>query len=391
MNNIFGSAGIPPSAQVCWYVVGVAPGTPPSAFVGGTIAEPVIENMAPYTPFPGTPTSSKFVVSFTGGLVGSAVQFPNAVGDAPTTLGNFLTPANFGTTDYSYPPVVLPTTAGTASLALSALSRNPSINSTGSLQNPPFTKTGGIWIQQLWWVSTQPSSGVLPAGALPGACYNVTHLFTNVGNKDNDGITDTLQVPLNPATIKVSPRSPPAPGQDARDGAFDITINLPRTVTCAPALGAEGEERMPSYANQYGIGSATPKLPLGDSATFAAVPAYGYWVCLLGTIATAGADMTAVRLSDGTLLPGGKPGNSASYDQPFNADQLGQLSQLPLEWPVDVADNNFTYTDGSGAVGGILKWRSTPVNPFPAPGGNPASWYRDVTNPAGLLVLVPPV
>lgn len=393
IRNIFGGGGTAPTAQVCWYIVGVAPGTPPSPFVGGSQpTAPIIENMAPYAPFPGTPASTKFVVHFDGGLIGSAVQFPNA-GQVPatTTLGNFLTPDNVGPSDFSYPPVVFPVTAATAANALAALSRNPSIDAAGSLQDPPFIYTNGIFIQQLWWVSTQPSS--LPPGqtylpgALPGACYNVTHLFTNVGNNDNDGVAKNLQVPLNPATIKVGPRSPPTAGQDARDGAFDITINLPRTVITAPTGVSTNFARMPTYANQFGSPTGNPILPTTAGASFLATSTFGYWVCLLGTIATNGANVTAVRLSDGVVAPEGQAGSASSYNQvPRNLNFLGQLSHLPLEWDVDVAERNFTFTTGqANAIGGILGWRSTPVNPFV-----PAAWYTNVINPAGLLTLVPP-
>jgi hypothetical protein len=388
IRDVFGGSGTGTTAQVCWYIVGVAPGTPPSSFVGGeVVGTPTIENMTPYAPFPGTPSSTKFVIRFSGGLIGSAVQFPTSTQTpTTTTLGNFLAPDATGASDYSYPPVVFPVSGNTASGALASLSRNPSIDGTGALQDPPFTYTGGIWIQQLWWVSTQPTTlppgQTQPPGALPGACYNVSHLFTNVGNHDNDSVAKNSQFPLNAATIKVGPRSAPTAGQDARDGAFDITINLPRQVVCAP--GGTGNARMPTYANQYGAG--IPQLPTTAGATFLATSTFGYWVCLLGTIATNGADITSVRVSDGVVAPEGQAGSVSSYTQlPRNTTFLGQLSQLPLEWDVADPNTNFTYSGGSGAIGGILTWKSTPVNPLV-----PAAWYTNVLNPAGLLTLVPP-
>lgn len=384
MSDLFGSTGAPPTAQVCWYIIGCAPTTPPATFVGGTVTSTAIENMAPYAPFPGTPSSSKFVVNFTGGILGSAVQFPNAGQVVPyTTLGNFLAPDATTSVDYSYPPVVFPSNGSTAGNALNALTANPCIDAQGLLQDPPFLLTNSIWIQQLWWVSTLPSSGaVLPAGALRGACYNVTHLFTNVGNSDNSTRARTAQYPLNAATIKVSARAPATPGQDARDGAFDVTINLPRTVLCAPA--GTGEVRMPTYANQFGI---LPDIPSTAGATFDAVPAFGYWVCLLGTISTGGADMSSVRASDGTVPPEGKAGNFASYTTGVGQFRsLGQFSWLANNWGTANPVANFTYVAGSSATGGKVNWESTPVNPK----NSDPTWYTNVINPSGLLVLIPP-
>lgn len=387
VEQVFGGSGVSPTAQVCWYIIGCAPTTPPATFVGGTVTSTAIEAMAPYAPFPGTPSSSKFVVNFTGGILGSAVQFPDAGQVVPyTTLGNFLAPDATTSVDYSYPPVVFPSNGSTAGNALNALTANPCIDAQGLLQPPPFLLTNSIWIQQLWWVSTQPTSlpqgQTYPPGALRGACYNVTHLFTNVGNSDNSARARTAQYPLNAATIKVSARAPATPGQDARDGAFNVTINLPRTVLCAPS--GTGETRMPTYANQFGI---LPDLPSTAGATFDAVPAFGYWVCLLATISTSGADMSSVRASDGTVPPEGKSGGVASYTTGGgNPRQLGQFSWLANNWNTTLANANFTYVTGSSATGGKVAWQSTPVNPILSD----PTWYTNVINPSGLLVLIPP-
>lgn len=394
---IFAPASGQPTAQVCWYIIGTPPGTPPQPFGAVTNIVPSLEtNVVPYAPLVAPFTASKFAVSFAGGLVGSAVQFPvtgQATGVPAAQYGTFTTLKTFPQPDGSlvYPPVVFPASGATASTALAAISYNPNVvddvlappalppTPTGAV--PGYYSTSGIWIQQIWWVAN--GEGVGSGGLNPGT-YNVTHFFTNAGNSDNTGVAVASQVPLNAARLEVTARAPSAPGQDTRDGAFNVNIYLPRVVNTTTTSGIPAS--LPAYSYPVVFPGQPP--PIISGTSFNAIASYGYWIVFLGTIGSSGADATAMRSSDGVAPPGGQAGVSQASGN-VNTTLLGQFSRYPGTWAVATNPNaNFSWQTTGNASGNAFIWKSGPVSSLG--GATAGAWYTNAPNISGQLVLVPP-
>ena len=443
---MFGGTTFPVQHMVSWFVAGTEPSTPPSAFQGGVVATPPLAvTITPYAPFP-APVSPiqgySFTISFSGGAVGSSAQFPLTPGNFTTwadtsvnVVGSTGVPLNFklpSPATPAYPPVVFPITTNTADVSMKAIAANPYIID-GALQPPPvgpdYLYTGGIFIQQLWWVSTYAGALPLPPNVAPAGIYNVTHLFTCAGRANNaiGAIAPGAQYPLNPAKVSLghrgAPAPPPAPSLAANDGPFQVKIELPRQVTTWPA---PSDPPLPTESgapyNQSAYSTQRPRL--GQSAIlapnpgvdlpydfFLATSTFGYWVVLLATTSTNAGSATAARCSDGSVVGTGKGSTILGNVNPaYRTAQIfasaGQFSQYPSQWGVgDTSTGGFTnqdpnpppipnlappYSSSTSATGGRFQWTSTPVDPVQSIYGS-GEWYTDVLNPAGTLVLTPGV
>lgn len=437
---MFGGTTNPVQHMVTWFVAGTEPSTPPSTFQGGTASVAAPVTITPYAPFPppATPIQGySFTISFSGGAVGSSAQFPLAspnfttwADTSVTPVGSTGVPLNFKlpNTTSAYPPVVFPITNGTADVSMKAIATNPYIVG-GALQPPPvgsdYLYTGGIFIQQLWWVSTYAGALPLPAHVAPAGIYNVTHLFTCAGNAMNaiSGTAPGAQYPLNPAKVYLGARGAPTAEQAANDGPFQVKIELPRQVTTWPQPSAPplATEAGAPY-NQSAYSTQQPRL--GQSAIlapnpgvdlpydyFIATSTFGYWVVLLATTSINAGSATAARCSDGSVIGTGKGTTIiGNVDPNFRTARIvasaGQFSKYPSQWGVgNLVTGGFTnqdiapppiptlnppFTTSVSATGGRFQWTSTPVNPVQSIYGS-GEWYTDVLNPAGTLILTPGV
>jgi hypothetical protein len=316
----------------------------------------------------------KFNLVFPSGITGSGITFPAASQgtSAVTTVVN-ANPA-------LYPDVVYPISNATASPALLRIAQNPNVDANGILALPPYTNTGGIWIQQIWWVQTISANAVLPG------VYNITHLFTRAGG---GGVS-----PINAARLEVSSRRD-ALGAASNDpnGAFTVSVYLPRT------LSTTGR---PAYSSQqavWGLSNQTPRQLLPVDATFPTTRSFGYFVVYLccssptsgisGGGTEAAPSPTACRASDNTVPPLGQAGVAVAPFQtnvtstllaaPPEASRLGQFSQYP---PGFTDNQTAQLSVGAASTVRPYSWTSTPVAPLA-----PAPWYSGAPMLEGQFVL----
>ena len=349
----------PAPLQMMWYVAGCEAQTPPAPWAIPSGITTALTTFVPYSGFAGgaTPvTASKFTIAYPSGIAGTGITFPD-----------FATqPLAFTTLDDSggYPDVVYPVNSSTDPLYLvNNLTRNPNLDANGILAPPPYTKTGGIWIQQIWWVQTTPFNGIAPGG------YNITHFFTKAGG---NGIS-----PVNPARLEVSARA-----AGAGNGSFTVNIYLPRTISTADALYSS---KLPSSYR------TTRNDLLPPNSTFPASPAYGYYIVYLCCSVAGTSSTTAIRCSDNTIPPSGQGGQAASppptgsTNPGANAGLLGQFSQYPLGFTnSQVAHVAPTGPGQPNNKPTPIGWTSTPIGPIPAP------WYSAAPLIEGQYVLTPP-
>jgi hypothetical protein len=159
-----------------YYVAGCPAATPPSSWSApvGTGYQVGTGN----NDGSGNLVSKTYTIPFSGGIVGSAAVFPPY--NATTTYVNL----NQGSLLSASP--VYPVNSTTPATVVATLNSATSV--------APGAATGGIWIQQIWWVSNPTSNGNV---VVPSTWYNATHLFTVAGNNTS---TITNAAPLNTIT-----------------------------------------------------------------------------------------------------------------------------------------------------------------------------------------------
>jgi hypothetical protein len=357
--------------QMCWFVSGSPPSTPPSAWQGGAVnpASTITTTFTPVVPAPATPIPcSQWVYDFTGGIVGSSVLFPS---QALSTTGWSVVGDN--TDDNTrYPLVAFPSSGITDPTIFDRLRFNQYEINDVLAPEPPggYLTTGGMWIQQIWWMANANAT-------YPATAFNLTALFTP---KVIPG-TGATALPLNYCKLEVSPRGPAPPAGDPTDGAFSVRVSLPRVVNI-PTSTATG--------SVVWTGDTTRTYPADTPGqpTFNAVQGNGYWIVILACVSQANS-ATAVRSSDGIVPPLGQ----ASVTVPFDSDLginpnrflCGQFSIYPTGY-TGVAPNNSVQPPGSPPTQITARglWISTPNGP------NAGAWYTGAPNLGGQLVLVPP-
>jgi len=368
--------------QMSFFVAGCPPSTPPSAWAPptSTLVDPAVFTFNAYPGFTGFGAGApiqchKFNLIFPSGITGSGITFPAA--SQGTTAVTTLVNAN----PSLYPDVVYPINASTSSPALLRIAQNPNVDANGILALPPYINTGGIWIQQIWWVQTINANSVSPG------VFNITHLFTKAGG---GGVS-----PVNAARLEVSSRrTAGGAASDDPNGAFTVSVYLPRT------LSTVGR---PAYASQqanFRTGATSqPRQVLPVDSTFPTTRSFGYFVvylcCSSPTSGVSGGGLeqsptpTACRASDNTVPPAGQAGSAAATYQtntnestggfPAAAATLGQFSI----YPPGFTDNQTAQL----AVGAPLSvrpysWVSTPVAPL-----TPAPWYSGAPMLEGQFIL----
>lgn len=368
--------------QMSFFVAGCPPSTPPSAWAPptSTLVDPSVFTFSAYPGFAGYGAGSpipchKFNLVFPSGITGSGITFPAASQgtSAVTTLVN-ANPA-------LYPDVVYPINANTASAAVLRLSQNPNVDANGILALPPYTFTGGIWIQQIWWVQT-----IAGSSAIAGV-YNITHLFTKAGG--------TGASPRNACRLEVSSRrTAGGAASDDPNGAFTVSVYLPRE------LSTVGR---PAYASQKAVWGTdnTLRQTLPVDSTFPTTRSFGYFVlslcCSSPTSGVNGGGLeqaptpTACRASDNTIPPAGQAGatippfqTNVTQFSPTTAESqaAASLGQFSI-YPPGFTDSQ-TAQLGAGAASTVRPyfWTSTPVAPL-----TPAPWYSGAPMLEGQFVL----
>jgi hypothetical protein len=368
-----GVSNLPP-LQMCWFVAGSPPSTPPSAWRGGAVnpAGTITTTFTPVVPAPATPIAcSQWVYDFTGGIVGSSVLFPS---QALSTTGWSVVGDN--TDDNTrYPLVAFPCSSITDTSIFTRLRFNQYETNDVLLPEPPggYLTTGGMWIQQIWWMANATSNA-------PAASFNLTALFTP---KVIPG-TGATALPLNYCKLEVSPRGPAPPSGDPTDGAFSVRISMPRVVN-TPTTGATGQVIWTSdaFMREFPSDSQSPPSP-----TFNAVQGNGYWIIILACLSQ-DTSITAVRSSDGIVPPLGQASTTVPFDsnKGTNPNQYlsGQFSIYPPGY-TGAAPTNSVQPAGAppqfASANG--RWTSVPNGP------NAGAWYTGAPNLGGQLVLVPP-
>jgi hypothetical protein len=362
-------AGLSP-LQMVWFVSGSPPSTPPSAWRGGAVnpASTITTTFTPVVPAPATPIPcSQWVYDFTGGIVGSSVLFPS---QALSTTGWSVVGDN--TDDNTrYPLVAFPCSSITDTTIFDRLRFNQYEINDVLAPEPAggYLTTGGMWIQQIWWMANANSS-------YPATAFNLTATFTP---KVIPG-TGATALPLNYCKLEVSPRGPAPPAGDPTDGAFSVRISMPRVVNVGPTT-ATGQPVWTTDTTR-----TTPQGNASIDSYFNAVQGNGYWIVILACVSQA-SSATAVRSSDGVVPPLGQ----SSVTVPFfgNQDilstrfQLGQFSIYPPGY-TGVAPNNSVQPVSPVVQLAKGAWVSVPNGP------NAGAWYTGAPNLGGQLVLVPP-
>jgi hypothetical protein len=354
--------------QMSFFVAGCPPSTPPAAWAAPTTValDPSIVTFNAYSGFAGFGAGlpiqcHKFDISYPSGLPGSGITFPAASqgASARTTVVN-ANPA-------LYPDVVYPINGATTGAAMLRLANNPNVDANGILAPPPYTNTGGIWVQQVWWIQTRGVAAI----ANPGV-YNITHLFTKAGG---GGVS-----PVNACRLEVSPRA-----NDDPNGAFSVSVYLPRVLSTAnrPAVTAQ---------NAQWVTSQIPGNQIYPDIQFSTARDFGYFVVFLcassaaSGVAAGGTEAaptpTACRCSDNTVPPSGQAGAVvAPFGSNFNSQLLGQFSQYP---PGFTDNQTAQLSPGPPPTVRPYGWQSTPV----APVGPPPPWYVSPPLEQGAYTLV---
>lgn len=303
-----------------YFVAGCPPGTPATPW--GTILPSIT---------PGTPSAGKksFTLSVSGGIQGSAVDFPT------TSTYNL----NFGAIGGGIVQPVYPVNGLTppATVNLLANPNNPISPITGN-------NTRGVWIQSIWFTY---NATVVNGVVVPAISYNVTHLFTGAGNATNATVPTTCLNSIGVFTIGARGASTGYPGNP---DAFDIILEVPITLANTSG-GVTGY----TYSNRIN----SPTLGEKMNANSQELTGKGFYTVYLatcspdystGTVTVSTVDSGSSRASVSMLSQGSSSlsivpsSNNGTLQFPTTQAWAGNL-------PLGLGSNSFRTATTYGATG----------------------------------------